>query len=404
MPTLNITLPKLHSGGQRQIRECSARFIVIDAGRRWGKTLLGVALCTEAGLEGKRAWWVGPTYPTASVGWRPLMHLAYQIPGALPVKTTRTVHYPNGGWVQVKSAEKPEGLRGEGLDLVIIDEVAHMPKFEEAWSQALRPALSDRKGDAIFISTPKGFNHFYELFRKAGGDPSITGLAGREGDWAAFRHPTWDNPFIDPEEIEDARKLLPSLIFRQEYGAEFVQLAGALFQRDWFHTIEKAPANIRYVRFWDLAASIKTSADYTAGAKEGLTSKGLLVTADVVHGRWEWPDVVSVIRETALMDGPAVTQGIEAAGVQRGMYQTLIREPKLVGIPFKQVEVTTDKLTRALPWLARAEQGMKAFVRGPWNKATLDQICAFPETEHDDIVDAISGAVQMLSQAPAFYY
>lgn len=394
MPTLNITLPKLHSGGQRQIRECSARFIVIDAGRRWGKTLLGVALCTEAGLEGKRAWWVGPTYPTASVGWRPLMHLAYQIPGALPVKTTRTVHYPNGGWVQVKSAEKPEGLRGEGLDLVIIDEVAHMPKFEEAWSQALRPALSDRKGKAIFISTPKGFNPFWELYKKA----------ETTEDWEAFQHPTWDNPFIDPKEIEDARKLLPSLVFRQEYGAEFVQLAGALFQRDWFHTIEKAPAGIRYVRFWDLAASTKTSADYTVGAKLALTSKGLLVVADVVRGRWEWPDAVKVIRETALMDGPSVTQGIEAAGVQRGMYQILMREPKLVGIPFRSIEVTKDKLARANPWLARAEQNMMAFVRGAWNAAWLDEICAFPETQHDDQVDAVSGAVQMLSQAPAFYY
>jgi len=394
MTTLNLTLPKLHNGGQRQIRECSARFIVIDAGRRWGKTRLGVALCTEAGLEGKRAWWVGPDYPTASVGWRPLMHLAYQIPGALPIKTTRTIHYPGGGWVQVKSAEKPGGLRGEGLDLVIIDETAHTPRFNEAWQQELRPALSDRQGNAIFISTPKGFNHFWELYKEA----------GLMDGWAAFQHPTRDNPFIDPEEIEAARKLLPSLIFRQEYEAEFVQLAGALFQREWFHTIEKAPENIRYVRFWDLAASTKTSADYTVGAKVGLTSKGLLVVADVARGRWEWPDAVKVIGETARMDGSAVQQGIEAAGVQRGMYQTLTREPKLVGIPFRQVEVTTDKLTRAMPWLARAEQNMMAFVRGPWNAAWLDEVCAFPETEHDDQVDAVSGAVQMLGQAPAFYY
>ena len=146
------------------------------------------------------------------------MNLAYQIPGALPIKTTRTIHYPGGGWVHVKSAEEPKGLRGEGLDLVIIDEAAHIPKFDEAWQQALRPALSDRKGKAIFISTPKGYNHFWELYKNA----------GLEDDWAAFQHPTWDNPFIDPEEIEAAKKLLPSLIFRQEYGAEFVQLAGAL--------------------------------------------------------------------------------------------------------------------------------------------------------------------------------
>ena len=393
MTTLTLTLPRLHEGGQRQIKDCTARYIVIDAGRRWGKTRLGVALCTEAGLSGKRAWWVGPDYPTATVGWRPLLHLAAQIPGTVPRLTDRMVHYPGGGWVQVKSADRPESLRGEGLDLVVIDETAHIPKFLEAWQQSLRPALSDRQGKAIFISTPRGFNHFWELYKEA----------ERLDGWASFQHPTWDNPYIAESEIEDAKKLLPSLVFRQEYGAEFVQLAGALFQREWFNVIEKAPEGIRYVRFWDLAASTKTSADYTVGAKVGLTRKGLLVIADVARGRWEWPDAVKVIGETALMDGKAVTQGVEAAGVQRGMYQILIREPKLVGIPFRAIEITKDKLTRAMPWLARAEQTMVALVRGEWNAAWLDEVCAFPETEHDDQVDAVSGAVQMFNVPKGYY-
>lgn len=410
MPTLTITLPRLHSGGQREVQECAARFIVLDAGRRWGKTRLGVALCTEAGLSGRRAWWVAPSYPMSTVGWRPLKQLAVQIPGVAKREVERTLHYPGGGWVQVKSADKPESLRGEGLDLIVVDEVAHIPKFAEVWEQSLRPALSDRQGKALFISTPRGFNHFWELYQKAEAWnlPSPTNPARwdellRKEGWAAFQHPTRDNPYIDSEEIESAKAQLPALVFRQEYGAEFVQLAGALFRREWFHTMEKAPEGITYVRFWDLAASTKTSADYTVGAKVGFTSKGFVVIADVVRGRWEWPDALTVIKETALMDGSAVMQGVEAAGTQRGMYQMLIREPRLVGVPLQSVEVVADKLTRAAPWLARAEQSKVALVRAAWNAGFLDEVCAFPETEHDDQVDGVSGAVQMLGTGGIFF-
>jgi predicted phage terminase large subunit-like protein len=312
-----------------------------------------------------------------------MLALGRQIPGAQPRLTERMIVYPGGGWVQVKSADNPATLRGEGLDLVVVDETAHIPKFVEAWQQSLRPALSDRQGRAIFISTPRGFNWFWELYKKA----------ETEADWASFQHPTWDNPFIEPEEIESAKKL-PQLVFRQEYGAEFVQLAGALFRREWFQILQAVP-NISYVRFWDLATSTKTSADFTVGVKTGLTNDASLIIADVVRGKWEWPQVVQIISQTALADGPGVVQGVETVGIQTGMYQTLMNEPALAGIAFRPVRVTKDKLTRALPWLARAEQRKVVLVQAEWNAAFLDEVCAFPEAQHDDQVDAVSGAVQM---------
>jgi predicted phage terminase large subunit-like protein len=392
MATRTITRPYLHPA-QLAIHQSKARYKVVAAGRRFGKTRLGVTECVKIAVEGGHAWWVAPAYPTGLIGWRLMKTLGAQIPSTLPRETELMMHFAGGGWVQVKSADKPPALRGEGLDLVVVDETAHIPKFPEAWEQSLRPALSDREGDALFISTPKGFNHFWELYKRAETDES----------WAAFQFPTSTNPYIAAEEIEEAKRQLPSLIFRQEYGAEFVQLAGALFRREWFHVIEKAPQNIEYVRFWDLAASTKTSADYTVGAKVGLTRKGLLVIADVARGRWEWPDAVKVIGQTALMDGVGVKQGIEVAGVQRGMHQILMREPSLVRVGFWPVEVTADKLARCNPWLARAEQGMVAFVRGSWNQHALDEICGFPEVDHDDVVDAISGAVDMLDEPKGYY-
>lgn len=338
---------------------------------------------------GRRAWWVAPSFPVSKVGWRMIRHLARYRPGAKEHLGDRMVMMPGGGTVQVRSADDPASLRGEGLDKVVIDEVAHIRKFDEVWEQSLRPALSDRLGRALFISTPKGYNHFYELFKRA----------ETSGDWASFQFPTSANPFIDPQEIEDARKDLPELVFRQEYLAEFVQLAGALFRREWFEIIEKAPEGARYVRYWDLAASTKTTADYTVGGKVGLLD-GWLIVADVVRGRLEWPDAIRTIGSTAKVDGIAVTQGIEDVGVQKGMYQILMREPALVGLTFVPVPVHRDKLVRCGPWLARAEQGKVALVRGNWNAAFLDEVCAFPETTYDDQVDTVSGAVQMLGVAP----
>ena len=389
MPNLTIEMPQLHRG-QRQIWNSEARFVALAAGRRFGKSRLGALRCIYGALQGRRSWWIWPTYANGSIGWRMLKRLALQIPGAEAREVARMVMLPSGGWAQIKSADKPNSLRGEGLDDAIVDEAAHIRKFSEVWEQALRPALSDRQGRALFISTPRGFNDFHELYRRG---------ENGSGEWASFHFPTRANPFIDPDEIAAAKRDLPALVFRQEYLAEFVQLAGALFHRDWFKIVDVAPPVRAWVRFWDLAASTKTTADFTAGGKVGLTEDGTLVIADVTRGRWEWPQALKVIGNTARSDGSAVRQGIEDVGVQKGMYQMLAAEPTLAGTAFQPVRVQKDKITRASPWLARAEQGKVVLVRGAWNGLFLDEVCAFPETAHDDQVDAVSGGVGMLAGA-----
>lgn len=338
----------------------------------------------KTAVEGGKAWWIGPSYPMASIGWRTMKELARQIPQAMIKEGEKMIEFPGGGFEQVRSADNPDSLRGEGLDLVIIDEAAHILRFDETWAQALRPALSDREGRALMISTPKGYNSFWELFKDA----------ESKEDWAAFQFPTSDNPYIRPEEIEAAREMLPALVFRQEYLAEFIQLAGALIKREWLEVIEEVPAG-RYVRGWDLAASTKTSADFTAGTKMAFVD-GNLIIADLVHGRWEWPEALKVISQTARDDGPGVRQGIETVGVQKGMLDLLLREPMLAGIALQGVPVQKDKLTRFTPFIARAEQGKVKIVRGAWNKTLIDAACAFPEAQHDDIADSISICCQML--------
>jgi predicted phage terminase large subunit-like protein len=246
----------------------------------------------------------------------------------------------------------------------------------------------DRQGEAWFISTPFGFNYFNGLFLRARGDPA----------WASFQFSTSANPFISPDEIQALRATLPSLVARQEIDAEFVQLAGALFQRQHIAILEHAP-QIPWVRSWDLAWTQKTTSDFTAGVKMGMQSDGTIVVADVVSGRMEWPDALRCIADTARLDGRAVRQGVEVVGAQAGAVQTLLRDPLLLPYTIIPIEVHRDKLTRALPLVARSEQGKFAIVRGNWNQKFIDELCAFPESDHDDMVDAASGGMTLLSTA-----
>jgi predicted phage terminase large subunit-like protein len=292
-----------------------------------------------------------------------------------------------GGWLQFKTAEEPDSLRGEGIDFVVFDEAAHIDGLEEMWEQCVRPSLMDRRGDAWFISTPNGFNYFNTLF-----------LRSRENkDWSSYQFPTSANPHIAPDEIAELRKSLPSLVARQEIDAEFVQLAGALFKRQNIIMLETEPVGVSWARSWDLAFTEKTTSDYTAGAKMGMTSDGMVVIADMVSGQMEWPEAVRCIANTARMDGVAVRQGIECVAAQVGVLQTLMRDPLLLGHTFTPIEVHRDKLTRALPLVARSEQGKLGIVRGNWNQKFLDELCAFPESAHDDQVDACSGGMTLLT-------
>ena len=212
-----VTLPPLHQS-QRIVRDAPARFKVLACGRRWGKTRLGAALCIEEAGRRGRAWWVAPSYKVAAVGWRLVRGLALQVSGAVIRDGDMLATLPNGGTVQVRSADNPDSLRGEGLDFVVVDECAYVA--EEAWQEALRPALSDRLGRAMFISTPAGRNWFWRHYQR--------GL--QDGEWQSWRFPTADNPYIEPGEIEAARGDLPEMIFRQEYLAEFLESEGAVFR------------------------------------------------------------------------------------------------------------------------------------------------------------------------------
>lgn len=306
MPTIDVTLPRLHKSQQR-VRDCQARYRVLAAGRRWGKTLLGAALCIETALRGGRAWWVAPSYKMGRVGWRAISRLARQLPGADVKRGERMITLPTGGEVWVRSADDPQSLRGEGLDLAVLDECAYM--HADAWTEALRPALSDRRGRALMISTPKGRNWFWRAYQR--------GVSG-EPDWAAFRLPTADNPHIDPAEIDAARRELPERIFRQEYLAEFLDDAGGVFRRvlDAVAPVQPEPlAGREYVVGVDwgrsndaTAIAVMDVAERALVHMERMTGTEYARQLDALRGLYQTYNPRTILAERNSMGGPLVEQ------------------------------------------------------------------------------------------------
>lgn len=213
---LRMRFTGLHAT-QVDIFRSPARFRVVAGGRRSGKTRLGVALCLHAAALGQAAWWVAPSFKVGGIGWRQIRAFTRRVPDAIVREGERRVELPSGGWVQVKSADNPDSLRGEGLDRIVLDEAAYMG--EAAWTEALRPALSDRQGGALFISTPNGRNWFWRLWQGATGP-----------GWARWQFPTSANPYIDSAEIATAKERVPERVFRQEYLAEFIEDGAGIFR------------------------------------------------------------------------------------------------------------------------------------------------------------------------------
>ena len=237
---------------QKQVHECGARFRVLAAGRRFGKTRLGVNESIEVAAAGGRAWWVAPTYRMSEVGWRPLKRIVSRIPGAEIKNGDRMVKLPGGGEVWIRSSDNPDTLRGEGLNFVTLDECAFQK--QEVWREALRPALSDTLGKALFISTPRGRNWFWDLFRVGQGD---------DPDWQSFCFPTAANPFIPASEIEAAKKDLPEIIFLQEYLAEFIDDSGGVFRRVHDAAVLEPLNEPQEGRIYSAGVDVAASIDYT---------------------------------------------------------------------------------------------------------------------------------------------
>lgn len=392
MAALNV---KLHPS-QLEIFNDPHRFKVVAAGRRFGKSRLAAWLLLIKALQNpdpdKYIFYVAPTFQQAKdILWQLLKTMGHEVI-ASAYENTAVLTLVNGSRIALKGSDRPDTLRGVGLAYCVIDEYADMRP--SVFEQILRPALADVKGDCLFIGTPKGRNHFYEIYNYAEEE--------KDPEWISFHYTSFDNPFLDPKEIEAARKSMSSFAFRQEFMASFEAAASEVFKEEWLKISDKEPEEGDYYMAVDLAGfedvAKETSAkkrrlDQSALALVKVNEQGWWVKT-IDYGRWD-------VRETAVRilkmakDNQVRIIGIEKGALRNAILPYMQDIMKRVGF-FPRIEDCThgnQKKTDRIVWSlqGRFEHGRITLNKGEWNRDFIDQLMQFPDPKtHDDLVDALS--------------
>jgi hypothetical protein len=399
---------------QAAIYNSHARFKVAVAGRRFGKSFLArVILAVEALKEYNEAgyklgpehpvYYIAPTFDQAKrIMWRGFRKLlGYEKTGGFIAGENVNDGYfelINGRRIYIKGADNEDSLRGEGYGYVVLDEYADMKP--SVWEDIIDPALMDVEGGALFIGTPKGKNHFYNLFSKA-----MTGDMGPE--WEAFHFKSLDNPFIKASEIaritNNPNK--SKLVIRQELEASFLSGEGRELKRDHFKVIPRVDtgAGTVYITV-DLAGFTKGDGRKILKTDQSVICSTLVnedqwAVLNMEHGHWD-------VRETALK---IVMELRKYSGARLGIEQGALSNA--VG-PYLEEYMRTfqryvtpeplkhgnqrkaDRIVWALQ--GRSQRGKIDLVEGDWNEYLLGQIDDFPDPlAHDDGVDALAYVDQM---------
>jgi predicted phage terminase large subunit-like protein len=380
---------------QQQVFNDPSRFKVIAAGRRCGKSRLAATILIIEALRcpaGSAVLYAAPTQGQArQIVWDVLMEIGREVITSSHVNNM-DITMINGAKIYVRGADRPDTLRGVSLTYAVLDEVADIKP--EAWEQVIRASLSDKKGRAIFIGTPKGRNWFYDLFKQ--------GQKEDNTDWKSWHFTTKDNPLIDPEEIESAKKTLSSFAFKQEYLASFDNAGSDTFKDEWIK-YGTEPEHGSYFIAIDLAgfeevakqaANSKKRLDETAICVVKVTEDGKWFVKEIDHGRWD-------IRETAakilmkMRDYRPISVGIERGALKNAVLPYLSDLMRKNNVYSHIVDLThgnrkkTDRIIWSLQ--GRFEHGRIILNKeNDWDDF-IDQLLMFPSKGvHDDLPDSLA--------------
>jgi len=391
MAELNFHLLKW----QQEVFKDTSRFKVVAAGRRCGKSRLSaVTLLIEAlnCPDGSSVMYVAPTMGQArTIIWDLLHELGRPVIKASHINNLE-ITLINGKKILVRGADNPDSLRGVSLTYLVLDECAFVK--EDVWQKILRAALSDRKGRALFISTPSGRNWFYDVFN--------LGQSGEDEEWKSWHFTTQDNETIDPKEIEAAKRTLSSFAFKQEYLSSFDTAGADVFKEQWFKT-GKEPQYGSYVVAIDLAgfedvaknaSAAKKKLDESAIAIVKVTDDGDWFVHKIVHGRWDIRETAVNILKT-IRDFEPIAVGIERGALKNAVLpylNDLMRKNNIYAHIQDLTHGNKKKADRVIWALqGRMEHGRVTFNEDEDWDELKDQLLMFPTTGvHDDLVDALS--------------
>ena len=379
---MNIKLPILYDK-QRDIKQNLELFNVINCGRRTGKTTLAVDIAINSMINKEFVSYCTPTYQMSSKVWEEIISICAPII-AKTDKTLKYVKLVTGGSLDMWSMNtvSANSMRGNKYHLQILDEAAYMPSLHMNYENIISPTLLDYNGRTILFSTPYGYNDFKIFADKA----------QKNKDSAYFHLTTYNNPYINKDQIDKLKTEMTSLRFRQEILAEFVQEEGAVIKREWLKYTDNIPKD-NLVMAADLAISQKEGSDYTAICVMHKKDNGDIIIVDVIRDRLPFNSQLQLIHSIA--NKYNVRQvGIEKVAYQAAAIQELLRTTEL---NIKEIVPDRDKVTRFQPLAARYEQGLVYHNRN-LSQVFENELLSFPEGEHDDMIDACSYAYQMLNK------
>ena len=380
---------------QQEVWEDPTRFKIVAAGRRTGKSRLAAWMLIVNALQADKGhvFYVAPTQGQArDIMWQTLLELGHPVISGSHINNLQ-IKLVNGATISLKGADRPETMRGVSLKFLVLDEYADMKP--DVFEQILRPALTDQKGCAMFIGTPMGRNHFYELYKY--------GELGSDETYRTWHFTSYDNPLLDPEEIDVAKKSMSSYAFRQEFMASFEARGSEMFKEEWIKVSEDKPEAEEgdYYIAVDLAGfeevnkkrTKNTKLDETAIAVVKVNPNGWYVD-NIVYGRWSLDETAAKIFQT-FRDYRPVSVGIERGIAKQAVMSPLTDLQRRHGTFFRVEELThgnkkkTDRVMWALQ--GRFENGFVTLNKGEWNARFLDQLFQFPDPlTHDDLVDALA--------------
>jgi len=213
---------------QKQVANDNHDYRVVDCGRQWGKTTLAVmemVACAFAKKDREIAYFATTFDQSRNIAWAMLKKMAHGALAKPPNESRLEIHLrtqdKGSSRITLRGFENVETARGQQFDLLVIDEVAQMRNWLYSWQAILEPTLAFRKGKALFISTPKGYNHFYEMFEKGQVENKY---------YKSWRFTSYDNPFLPVEKIEQAKENSTEDYFAQEYLADFRKHTGLIYK------------------------------------------------------------------------------------------------------------------------------------------------------------------------------
>lgn len=389
---------------QQEVWADETRFKIIAAGRRTGKSRLAAWTLIINALQADKGhvFYVAPTQGQArDIMWNTLLELGHPVITSSHINNLQ-IKLINGATISLKGGDRPETMRGVSLKYLVLDEYADIKP--SVWEEILRPALADQKGSAMFIGTPMGRNHFYELFKYAemADDPT----------YKAWHFTSYDNPLLDPEEIDVAKKSMSSYAFRQEFMASFEAKGSEMFKEEWVQVAEKADFEGDYYIAIDLAGFQDVSKKRSKNSRLDNTSMAVVLVGeegwfveDIIYGRWTLDETANKIINAVKKYRP-VSVGIERGIAKQAVMSPLTDMMKRNSFFFRVEELThgNQKKTDRIMWSlqGRFEHGLITIKKAEWNSKFLDELFQFPDPlTHDDLVDSLAYIDQLAKVAYA---